>query len=595
MIAPAQLPRPPGPLPARRAAAAGRARCSRAPGTGRPGSGRWLAFSPASAPSACSTTRSAASRGAGGPTAGRWRGASPRPGRSRRSGRPGWPRTRPPGSARVRGRSTWRTSGVLALPPIWATCSTPARALGEGARAGARRALPRRPARSSRCAPSRPSWLPVAAGAWLTLRERAMLGDSGASLVGGPDRRRASVTDRLGRRPPSRRSRSLIAIALYGEFRSISERGRADSASRPTRLARQIELSQPKPGDTRFLFVTGGVVSSLGKGIASASLGRLLVSRGFRVQLQKFDPYINVDPGTMSPFQHGEVFVTEDGAETDLDLGHYERFTDENTSRASNVTAGAVYNSVIRRERRGDYLGATVQVIPHITDEIKNRILIVAESQAVDFVITEIGGTVGDIESLPFLEAIRQLYTDLGPKRCMFVHLTLVPYVGHAGEMKTKPTQHSVNELRRIGIQPHALLCRSEQGLDRDIRQQDRPLREPPRGRGDLGARRRQRLQGAARPPRRGRGRPDPRPLRDRGRCAGPRRVGGADQARRRLARAQGEDRAGRQVRPAPGRLQVRDRGAHPRRLAARRRGRDRARLRRGRSTRPSSRASTGS
>ena len=223
-------------------------------------------------------------------------------------------------------------------------------------------------------------------------------------------------------------------------------------------------------GETRFIFVTGGVVSSLGKGIAAASIGRLLVSRGFRVQLQKFDPYINVDPGTMSPFQHGEVFVTEDGAETDLDLGHYERFTDENTSRASNVTAGAVYNSVIRRERRGDYLGATVQVIPHITDEIKQRILIVAESQAVDFVITEIGGTVGDIESLPFLEAIRQLYTDLGPKRCMFVHLTLVPYVGHAGELKTKPTQHSVNELRRIGIQPHALVCRSEGGLERDIR-----------------------------------------------------------------------------------------------------------------------------
>src|ERR687897_941965 len=200
-------------------------------------------------------------------------------------------------------------------------------------------------------------------------------------------------------------------------------------------------------GETRFIFVTGGVVSSLGKGIAAASIGRLLVSRGFRVQLQKLDPYINVDPGTMSPFQHGEVFVTEDGAETDLDLGHYERYTDENTSRASNVTAGAVYNSVIRRERRGDYLGATVQVIPHITDEIKNRILIVAESQAVDFVIT-----------------------DLGPERCMFIHLTLVPYIGHAGEMKTKPTQHSVNELRRIGVQPHALLCRSEQGLDRDIR-----------------------------------------------------------------------------------------------------------------------------
>src|SRR5256714_3675356 len=199
------------------------------------------------------------------------------------------------------------------------------------------------------------------------------------------------------------------------------------------------------PGETRFIFVTGGVVSSLGKGIAAASVGRLLVSRGFRVQLQKFDPYINVDPGTMSPFQHGEVFVTEDGAETDLDLGHYERFTDENTSRSSNVTAGAVYNSVIRRERRGDYLGATVQVIPHVTDEIKNRILIVAESQAVDFVITEIGGTVGDIQSPPFLEAIRQLYTPLGPQRRLFIHLTPVPPVGHPGGLETQPTPHSVN------------------------------------------------------------------------------------------------------------------------------------------------------
>ncbi|MGI8460285.1 MAG: CTP synthase [Solirubrobacterales bacterium] len=227
----------------------------------------------------------------------------------------------------------------------------------------------------------------------------------------------------------------------------------------------------PSAGETKFIFVTGGVVSALGKGIAAASIGRLLVNRGFRVQLQKFDPYINVDPGTMSPFQHGEVFVTEDGAETDLDLGHYERFTDANTSRASNVTAGAVYNAVIKRERRGDYLGGTVQVIPHITDEIKQRILIVSESQAVDFVITEIGGTVGDIESLPFLEAIRQLYSELGANRCMFMHLTLVPYIGHAGELKTKPTQHSVNELRRIGIQPHALLCRSERGLDREIRQ----------------------------------------------------------------------------------------------------------------------------
>ena len=221
----------------------------------------------------------------------------------------------------------------------------------------------------------------------------------------------------------------------------------------------------------RYIFVTGGVVSSLGKGIAAASIGRLLVSRGLRVQIQKFDPYINVDPGTMSPFQHGEVFVTEDGAETDLDLGHYERFTDENTTRTSNVTAGAVYYSVIRKERRGDFLGGTVQVIPHITDEIKQRVKLVAEAQDLDVVITEIGGTVGDIESLPFLEAIRQLYNELGRKRCMFVHLTLVPFIGHAGELKTKPTQHSVNELRRIGIQPDMVTCRSEEALSRDIRE----------------------------------------------------------------------------------------------------------------------------
>ena len=221
----------------------------------------------------------------------------------------------------------------------------------------------------------------------------------------------------------------------------------------------------------RYIFVTGGVVSSLGKGISAASIGRLLVSRGKRVQIQKFDPYINVDPGTMSPFQHGEVFVTEDGAETDLDLGHYERFTDENTSRTSNVTAGGVYYSVIRKERRGDFLGGTVQVIPHITDEIKQRVKLVAESQDLDFVITEIGGTVGDIESLPFLEAIRQLQTELGRDRCIFVHLTLVPFIGHAGELKTKPTQHSVNELRRIGIQPDMVVCRSEEALSRDIRE----------------------------------------------------------------------------------------------------------------------------
>jgi CTP synthase len=222
--------------------------------------------------------------------------------------------------------------------------------------------------------------------------------------------------------------------------------------------------------ETRFIFITGGVVSSLGKGISAASIGRLLVSRGLDVQLQKFDPYINVDPGTMSPFQHGEVFVTEDGAETDLDLGHYERFTDANTSRASNVTAGGIYNTVIRRERRGDYLGATVQVVPHITDEIKQRIRLMADSSEVDFVITEIGGTVGDIESLPFLEAIRQFPVDVGRRRCMFIHLTLVPYIGHAGELKTKPTQHSVNELRRIGIAPDMVVCRSESVLSTEIR-----------------------------------------------------------------------------------------------------------------------------
>jgi CTP synthase len=223
-------------------------------------------------------------------------------------------------------------------------------------------------------------------------------------------------------------------------------------------------------GETRFIFITGGVVSSLGKGIAAASIGRLLVARGFDVQLQKFDPYINVDPGTMSPYQHGEVFVTEDGAETDLDLGHYERFTDANTSRASNVTAGGIYNTVIRRERRGDYLGATVQVVPHITDEIKHRVSLMAEASDVDFVITEIGGTVGDIESLPFLEAIRQFPVDVGRRRCMFIHLTLVPFISHAGELKTKPTQHSVNELRRIGIAPDMVVCRSESALSADIR-----------------------------------------------------------------------------------------------------------------------------
>jgi CTP synthase len=219
---------------------------------------------------------------------------------------------------------------------------------------------------------------------------------------------------------------------------------------------------------TKYIFVTGGVVSSLGKGIAAASIGRLLKQRGLRVTLQKFDPYINVDPGTMSPFQHGEVFVTDDGAETDLDLGHYERFIDESLSQANNVTTGRIYQTVIQKERRGDYLGSTVQVIPHITDEIKTAVRRLAADH--DVVITEIGGTVGDIESLPFLEAIRQFRQDVGRENAIFVHLTLVPYLQAAGELKTKPTQHSVRELMEIGIQPHVLICRTEQPISQEIR-----------------------------------------------------------------------------------------------------------------------------
>jgi CTP synthase len=224
-------------------------------------------------------------------------------------------------------------------------------------------------------------------------------------------------------------------------------------------------------GVTKYVFVTGGVVSSLGKGITASSLGRLLKARGLKVQVQKFDPYINVDPGTMSPFQHGEVFVTEDGAETDLDIGHYERFIDENLSRAANHTAGAVWDRVLRKERKGEYLGSTVQVIPHITNEIKARIRSVAKATDTDVVITEIGGTVGDIESHPFLEAIRQFRREVGPENVIYLHVTLVPYIDTAGELKTKPTQHSVNELRRIGIHPDVLVCRSTEPLAREIRE----------------------------------------------------------------------------------------------------------------------------
>ena len=219
---------------------------------------------------------------------------------------------------------------------------------------------------------------------------------------------------------------------------------------------------------TKFIFVTGGVVSSLGKGLAAASLGSLLESRGFKVTLLKCDPYINVDPGTMSPFQHGEVFVTDDGAETDLDLGHYERFTEARLTKDNNITTGQIYFSVITKERRGDYLGGTVQVIPHITDEIKRGILRVAKE--VDVVIVEVGGTVGDIESLPFLEAIRQLKVDVGRENTLYVHLTLVPYIGAAGELKSKPTQHSVKELLEIGIQPDILLCRADRDLPKEMK-----------------------------------------------------------------------------------------------------------------------------
>ncbi|HYZ11261.1 MAG TPA: CTP synthase, partial [Actinomycetota bacterium] len=222
---------------------------------------------------------------------------------------------------------------------------------------------------------------------------------------------------------------------------------------------------------TKFIFVTGGVASSLGKGITSASLGRLFKDRGLRITMQKLDPYINVDPGTMNPFEHGEVFVLDDGAETDLDLGHYERFTDESLHRGSNVTTGAVYQTVIAKERRGEFLGKTVQVIPHITDEIKARIRGIARDTDAELVVVEIGGTVGDIESLPFLEAIRQLRNEVGRDHCAFVHVSLLPHIAPTGELKTKPTQHSVRELRAIGIQPDAIVCRSDRPIGRGLKE----------------------------------------------------------------------------------------------------------------------------
>src|SRR5919199_848874 len=221
----------------------------------------------------------------------------------------------------------------------------------------------------------------------------------------------------------------------------------------------------------KYIFVTGGVVSSLGKGLASASIGNLLESRGLKITFLKLDPYINVDPGTMNPYQHGEVFVTDDGAETDLDLGHYERFIDANLTRANSVTTGQVYSAVIGRERRGDFLGGTIQVIPHITNEIKDRVQRVALQTGAEIIIAEVGGTVGDIECLPFLEAARQLHLDLGRQNMLYIHLTLLPYVAAAKELKTKPTQHSVKELRSIGIQPDVILCRSDHPVSQDLKE----------------------------------------------------------------------------------------------------------------------------
>ncbi len=317
---------------------------------------------------------------------------------------------------------------------------------------------------------------------------------------------------------------------------------------------------------TRFVFITGGVVSSLGKGIASAALGALLQARGYTVRLRKLDPYLNVDPGTMSPYQHGEVFVTDDGAETDLDLGHYERFTGVHATRSDNATTGRIYSDVIAKERRGDYLGATVQVIPHITDAIKDAIVRDTRPAGIDFALIEIGGTVGDIESLPFLEAIRQLGNELGPERTMFVHLTLVPWIASAGELKTKPTQHSVKELLNVGIQPQMLLCRCDRPIPENERRKIAlfcnvrpeaviaaldvdtiyavPIRYSPRGHGPRGA-------AALRPADGRRARPAPLAAHRRHRA----RPGG-----------RGPHRRGRQVHQPARQLQIPRRGAGPRR-----------------------------
>src|ERR671924_360120 len=280
----------------------------------------------------------------------------------------------------------------------------------------------------------------------------------------GPCPRKCSATGRPAKQPTITKTRK---IALVSARRSRLKRDQ--KSARELRAPRSALRACRLPANR--IPVTGGVVSGLGKGIVAASLGRLLKARGLSVQVQKFDPYLNVDPGTMSPFQHGEVFVTEDGAETDLDIGHYERFIDENLSRNSNHTSGSVWYSVLRKERKGEYLGSTVQVIPHITNEIKERIRRVAEATDTDVVISEVGGTVGDIESLPFLEAIRQFRREAGPENVLYLHVTYVPFIETAGELKTKPTQHSVNELRRIGIHPDVVVCRSHEPLSADIRE----------------------------------------------------------------------------------------------------------------------------
>ncbi len=322
----------------------------------------------------------------------------------------------------------------------------------------------------------------------------------------------------------------------------------------------------------KYVFVTGGVTSSLGKGITAASIGRLLKSRGLSVSILKLDPYINVDPGTMSPYQHGEVFVTDDGAETDLDLGHYERFIDENLTQSSNVTTGRIYQAVIAKERRGDYLGGTVQVIPHITNEIKERIGRVARDGRSDVVIVEVGGTVGDIESLPFLEAIRQMRKDVGRGNVLYVHVTLLPALAATGELKTKPTQHSVKELRSIGIQPDVIVARSDNPLDDDLRDKialfcdvSRGCRHPVRDGGHH-------LRGAAAASSHS-GLGD-LVVRELGltEAAGPAGPGLLDSARRahQATQARGPDRARGQVHRAAGCLPLGDRGAPPRRLGAR-------------------------